>query len=180
MKGATEVVAPLCDPSTVPPDLQQRVSALSRKGQRVIAIAYRRCTENIELLRTLSQDEIESRAPLYFAGLLSLTNRLHADSVNTVKTLREANIAVKMITGDHINTAVTTARACGILREELTSNSGAKRTPAAGGKSPDASTVFLIDGSKDGTVSITNADTGAEVTAPLESLIEEATMDKWV
>lgn len=175
VKGAAEVVVPMCDPVSVPRDLQGRVDALTRKGLRVIAIAYRRCPENIEQLRTLSQDEIESRAPLTFAGLLSLTNRLHHEATSTVKALREANIAVKMITGDHINTAVTTARACGILSETVQSMHGPGAAAAPPAKPADvANTVYLIDGAKDGQVVITNADTGTAVDTPLYTVIEEA------
>lgn len=172
VKGAAEVVVPMCDPNTVPADLEQRVTDLSRRGLRVIALAYRRCQENTEQLRTLSQDEIEGTAPLAFAGLLSFTNRLHPEATSTVRSLREANIAVKMITGDHINTAVSTAKACGILHD---SGHGLSLGAASTIKSADnAGTVYLIDGTKEGKVSITNADTGAVIAAPLAVVIEEA------
>eukprot|EP00933_Yihiella_yeosuensis_P034266 TRINITY_DN27776_c0_g1_i1.p1 TRINITY_DN27776_c0_g1~~TRINITY_DN27776_c0_g1_i1.p1 ORF type:complete len:979 (-),score=190.37 TRINITY_DN27776_c0_g1_i1:225-3161(-) len=62
--------------------------------------------------------------PMYFLGLLPMIDPPRFDTAITVKRLHDAGVEVKMITGDHLNIAIETARLVGmgtnILPGEMT------------------------------------------------------------
>ena len=51
------------------------------------------------------------------AGLIVFENKLKENTVETIKNLKDGEIQVCMITGDHILTAIQIARECGIVDE---------------------------------------------------------------
>ncbi|KOB71964.1 putative cation-transporting ATPase [Operophtera brumata] len=112
-KGAPEMLRKLCQPHTVPDNLDEVLSSYAEKGFRVIAIASRMMEITLKQTQTMTRDEVECE--LQFLGLVIMENRLKPASAAIIKELKEANIHVVMITGDNIHTAVSVAKECGIL-----------------------------------------------------------------
>ena len=67
-----------------------------------------------------TQDELEVREQLFFGGFIFMSNRLKPATRPCVAHLLQAGILVKMITGDHVNTAIAVAVECGILEAPST------------------------------------------------------------
>ncbi len=55
-----------------------------------------------------------NNGPFEFVGILPMLDPPRIDSAKTIKNLQAAGISVKMITGDHLNIAVETARLIGM------------------------------------------------------------------
>ena len=125
MKGAPERVLPLCTTRLVGPNLQGRedqfdhkevtgvVQHLANHGERVIAVAMRKLgagerPENAEHM-------LEG---LCFLGLLSMEDPPREGVKEAVNVCRQAGIRVAMITGDHIDTAVSISRQINLISGE--------------------------------------------------------------
>lgn len=69
--------------------------------------------------------------PMHFLGLLPMIDPPRSDTAKTVRRIQEAGVEVKMITGDHLNIAIETARLVGmptnILPGEMTREQGHTR-----------------------------------------------------
>jgi magnesium-transporting ATPase (P-type) len=147
-KGSPEAILKLVDPTTIPSDIHSTLTTLSKRGLRVLAMAYKPLTKNpsadLSTLTTLSQVELEHSS--IFLGLIFLSNALKAETLSTINSLRNANIKCNMITGDHIHTAIAIATDCGLL--------------------VDHQEVFIIDAANDTTsgLTVTVASTGDFVT----------------
>lgn len=72
--------------------------AISAKGQRVLGFAYKTVTSQQELTH-------ETLSGLTFAGLAGIIDPPKESAIQAVKESQEAGISVKMITGDHKDTA---------------------------------------------------------------------------
>ena len=112
MKGAPEKVVSFCNPSTVPQKWGNDLADLTRKGFRVIAVAFRLVTDS----NTMAQDALEK--DLVFLGLVYFSNSLKNDTwPSTINALKNANIHVAMITGDYFSTAKAISIKCHIVEE---------------------------------------------------------------
>ena len=107
-KGAAEAVARLCNLDAVQRDaVAQRVEALASQGLRVLAVAGGRAAGQ-------ALPERQDALTLTFLGLVGFEDPLRADVPQVVADARAAGIAVMMITGDHVATALSIARQAGI------------------------------------------------------------------
>lgn len=120
MKGAPERVLEHCDRVAVdhgerPIDRAQwqaRVDALAAQGMRVLALAER--MDPVDSLgRTLSLSSVQSGGFLLL-GLVGLADPPRPEVADAIARCRAAGIAVKMITGDHPQTARAIGRAVGL------------------------------------------------------------------
>jgi cation-transporting ATPase 13A3/4/5 len=112
MKGAPEKVVSFCNPSTVPKTWSDDLADLTKKGFRVLAVAFRLVTDS----NTLAQDALEK--DLVFIGLVYFSNSLKNDTwPSTINSLKNANIHVAMITGDYFSTAKAISMKCHIVEE---------------------------------------------------------------
>jgi magnesium-transporting ATPase (P-type) len=130
IKGSPESIISISDRNTVPRDIEARLSALAKKGLRVLAYAYLRCefgTSNVGDFLSWSNAEFEKQPGICFGGIVCLVSNLKPDTRRTVSTLVNANIHVNMITGDHVHTAVAVAVDCGIIPS--TTNSTPRNSP---------------------------------------------------
>ena len=117
VKGSPEVIIRLCDQDSLPQSLSNKLLQYTKKGYRVIAVAYKEFSNiNINDLVATPQDDIEAQGGIKFLGLIYLSSKLKKDSVATIKELTHAGVHTNMITGDHINTAIAVAIDVGILR----------------------------------------------------------------
>jgi cation-transporting P-type ATPase 13A2 len=118
VKGSPEMIIQLSKPGSIPPEVEQDIILLTKKGFRVLALGYRVCSESEEwLTKTANQDDLEK--DIIFLGLVYFTNKLKDDTYpRTIQALRDADIMVTMITGDHYQTAIAISTECRILLSE--------------------------------------------------------------
>ena len=88
---------------------RNRMTEIAARGQRVLALAYR-FTSNDH--RSLAHDDVQSG--LVLLGLFGLADPPRKEAVQAVAKCRHAGIHVKMITGDHVDTARAVGRLIGL------------------------------------------------------------------
>jgi Ca2+-transporting ATPase len=89
--------------------IHKKIEEWSGEAMRVIALAYRDEADSTE---KIDENSIKN---LTFAGIAGMIDPPRPDVKNAVELCRQAGIRVIMATGDHVNTAISVARACGIL-----------------------------------------------------------------
>ncbi|MGE3772122.1 MAG: cation-transporting P-type ATPase [Gammaproteobacteria bacterium] len=122
VKGAPERLLAMCATERVAPDLEQpldlafwtaQADAIAGRGQRVLAFA----TRAAEPERTvLDVADLEGRLSLL--GLVGLIDPPRPEAVAAVADCRRAGIQVKMITGDHAQTAAAIGAEIGLAHAD--------------------------------------------------------------
>jgi len=118
MKGAPEVVLPLCDRIMVngevreitPSDVEKilkKAADLANRALRVLAVAYR------ELDEGTPKNKVESH--MIFLGLVGMIDPPRPEVKKAVVLAKQAGVKVIMVTGDHKSTAVAIAKEVGII-----------------------------------------------------------------
>ncbi|XP_063144152.1 polyamine-transporting ATPase 13A2 isoform X9 [Rattus norvegicus] len=115
VKGSPELVASLCSPETVPRDFPQVLQSYTAAGYRVVALAGKPLptAPSLEAAQQLTRDTVEQELSLL--GLLVMRNLLKPQTTPVIQTLRKTGIRTVMVTGDNLQTAVTVAKACGMV-----------------------------------------------------------------
>ncbi len=119
LKGAPEVVIPLCDTleirhTVVPLEATHRAEIkavekqMAGEGLRVLALAFRALSG--------AEDSEPLEEHLAFGGLIALEDPPRPEVRSAVAKCRGAGIKVIMITGDHPQTALAVARQIGLVR----------------------------------------------------------------
>jgi Ca2+-transporting ATPase len=105
VKGAPEKILARLD---IKPALREAIHSeihvLASRGQRVIALAKCHVSDKARRLSDLK------KANFQFVGLIGVADTLRASAPHAIKTAQTAGIDVKMITGDHSDTALEIAR----------------------------------------------------------------------
>ena len=118
VKGAPETIMKML--VDVPADYEETYKYFTRKGSRVLALAYKQLTVDSELgaakINDLKREKVET--DLIFAGFLVLHCPLKEDAKVAVQMLNESSHRVVMITGDNPLTAVHVAREVEIVDRE--------------------------------------------------------------
>ncbi|KAJ8954194.1 hypothetical protein NQ318_005789 [Aromia moschata] len=118
-KGSPEMVSSLSTSSSVPDDILTRLKDYTGQGYRVIALAERQLQGyTLEEVMKLHREDVER--DLELMGLIVLENRLKPQTTGVIRTLKEANLKVVMITGDNIQTALHVARECQMVDNDET------------------------------------------------------------
>ncbi|KAI9052919.1 hypothetical protein LZ554_003191 [Drepanopeziza brunnea f. sp. 'monogermtubi'] len=119
VKGAPETIMKML--VTVPQDYEETFKYFTRKGSRVLALAYKHLSTDQELgsgkINELKREQVE--AELHFAGFLVLHCPLKDDAKKSVQMLNESSHRVVMITGDNPLTACHVAREVEIVDRDV-------------------------------------------------------------
>ncbi|KAL7629795.1 putative cation-transporting ATPase 1 [Parahypoxylon ruwenzoriense] len=119
VKGAPETIMKML--VIVPNDYEETFKYFTRRGSRVLALAYKQLTHDGELgsgkINDLKREQVE--ANLIFAGFLVLQCPLKDDAKQAVQMLNESSHRVVMITGDNPLTAVHVAREVEIVDRDV-------------------------------------------------------------
>ena len=119
VKGAPETIMKML--VKVPKDYEETFKYFTRKGSRVLALAFKPLTIESELgsgkINELKRENVESE--LHFAGFLVLHCPLKDDAKKSVIMLNESSHRVVMITGDNPLTAVHVAREVEIVDRDV-------------------------------------------------------------
>lgn len=118
VKGAPERVLRMCDRQAAsqliePLDTDhwyRKISTMTANGERVLALAMRVVDTET---RDLTFDDVEGG--LVFLGLFGLEDPPREEAVEAIKRCHAAGIRVKMITGDHAETAKAIAGQLGLV-----------------------------------------------------------------
>lgn len=119
VKGAPETIMKML--SIVPSDYEETFKYFTRRGSRVLALAYKQLTSGDELgpkkINELKRENVEDN--LTFAGFLVLHTPLKEDAKQAVQMLNESSHRVVMITGDNPLTAAHVAREVEIVDRDV-------------------------------------------------------------
>ncbi|KAK0670334.1 putative type V cation-transporting ATPase [Cercophora samala] len=119
VKGAPETIMKML--VTVPKDYEETYKYFTRRGSRVLALAYKHLSLDNELgmsrINDLKREKVESE--LTFAGFLVLQCPLKDDAKEAVRMLNESSHRVVMITGDNPLTAVHVAKEVEIVDRDV-------------------------------------------------------------
>ena len=109
MKGAPEVVLKRCHFASAgqPAEIEEHVRRLAREGLRVLAFAKTESSAS-----SINQDALGQG--LTYVGLQAMIDPARPEAVEAIRDCHAAGIVVKMITGDHKETASAIARQLGI------------------------------------------------------------------
>ncbi|KAF1953757.1 sodium P-type ATPase-like protein [Byssothecium circinans] len=94
-------------------DILQNMEALAGLGLRVLALASKKYTGEVEKGADVNRASVESE--LVFRGLIGLYDPPRPESAPAVRQCHEAGVEVHMLTGDHVETAKAIAIEVGIL-----------------------------------------------------------------
>ncbi|MDY7102219.1 MAG: HAD-IC family P-type ATPase [Actinomycetota bacterium] len=126
VKGASDVLIERCDrlagtDGIVDLDdawretIRTAQGEMSREGLRVLALAYRELPEDHDAADgTPDQVAAVSAEGLVFAGLAGIVDPPRPEAAEAIATCRAAGVSVKMITGDHPETAAAIADQLGL------------------------------------------------------------------
>ncbi len=126
VKGSVEKLLSVCDTALSENNekvdldeeyVKNKVDSFATKGLRVLAFA---CKEFDDDKKEISHDDI--RSGLQFLGLQAMIDPPRPEAITAIATSHDAQISVKMITGDHVGTAVAIAEKLGIIEEDENSN----------------------------------------------------------
>ena len=119
VKGAPETIMKML--VKVPADYEETFKYFTRKGSRVLALAYKHLSTESELgsgkINDLKRENVE--ADLHFAGFLVLHCPLKPDAASSIRMLNESSHRTVMITGDNPLTAVHVAREVEIVDRDV-------------------------------------------------------------
>jgi magnesium-transporting ATPase (P-type) len=88
---------------------ERKISAVAIRGQRTIGAAYKKVDKSVT---TIDHNDIHDG--IVFLGLAGIIDPPREEVIEAIQKCKEAGITVKMITGDHVDTARTIAKELGI------------------------------------------------------------------
>jgi len=91
-------------------EINQAVTQLTSQGYRVIAVATSPIDTRVEKF-----DELHPKHKLEFAGLIAVADTLRPSARRAIAAARGAGVSVRMITGDHLETAYTIGLKLGLV-----------------------------------------------------------------
>ncbi len=110
MKGAPEVVVERCEGIDAEA-VRDRVHDMARRGMRVLAVAAKE-TDKGEI------DHADAEGGFRLLGLEGMIDPPREEAIEAVRRCHAAGIEVKMITGDHAETAAAIGRQLGLIDRE--------------------------------------------------------------
>ncbi|TIB92882.1 hypothetical protein E3Q19_01771 [Wallemia mellicola] len=114
VKGAPEVMSDICDKDSLPEDYEDLLSYYTKHGYRVIALAGK-SIPGLTWIKAQRLKREQAESGLQFLGLIIFENKLKAGTTPAISTLRQAHLAIRMVTGDNPRTAISVARESGLI-----------------------------------------------------------------
>jgi magnesium-transporting ATPase (P-type) len=118
LKGAPEVVFRKCS-GIDRNDLDKAFSAMASGGLRVLAIAKKRTTSG-------RIDDSELQGGFTLLGFVGMTDPPREEAIAAIEQCHTAGITVKMITGDHVETAAAIGKKLNLVESNSGAVAGAK------------------------------------------------------
>jgi len=109
-KGAPEEIIKRCKlPAAESKRTKQTITGLTSKGYRVVGLAI---SDDVEIPTDFSKI---SRQKLQFKGLVAVADVLRPEASRAIKSAISAGVSVRMITGDHFETAYQIGKQLGMV-----------------------------------------------------------------
>lgn len=115
IKGSPDKLIPMAealDSSLNQSFWEQKVTEMSEEGKRVIAVGSRKVDDTKD-----SIDHADVEDGIQLLGLVGVIDPPREEVVDSIATMREAGVEVKMITGDHPLTATAIAKSLGLSED---------------------------------------------------------------
>ena len=113
VKGSPEKIKELCKPSSLPLDYNEQLDKCTSKGYRVLAMGYKIIDMNIKQCLEMSRTYAEKN--IIFLGFLIVQNKLKKETTSSLNILSNANLRIRMATGDNILTSICVGRKCNLI-----------------------------------------------------------------
>ena len=113
VKGSPEKIKELCKSNSLPPNFNEELNKCTSQGYRVLALGCKIIKMNFVQCQEMSRTYAESN--LTFLGLLVVHNRLKEATPASLKILSDANLRIRMATGDNILTAICVGKKSNLI-----------------------------------------------------------------
>jgi Ca2+-transporting ATPase len=114
VKGSPELILSMCGLSNEEKsDINRVIEQAQNKAMRVIAFAHKTLESEIDYMDSEDHEEMESN--MLFDGFVAITDPIRPEVYEAVNTCKKAGVSLKILTGDHINTARAIAEQLHIL-----------------------------------------------------------------
>ncbi len=119
LKGAPERVLDMCARDNFGEEINrerilQTAEEFAKKGLRVLALAYREVSEEVEELTCKEIEKCDHVSGLIFVGLQGMIDPPRPEAIDAIRECKKAGIRVIMITGDHAVTGKAIGEMLGI------------------------------------------------------------------
>lgn len=114
VKGSAEAIAKLLVQGAMPDGYNATARGLSRRGMRVLALAYKKLPDGLTQSALMKYSRAEAECDLRFAGFICFECPLRPDSRKVIQMLKRSSHDVMMVTGDATLTAAHVARQVGM------------------------------------------------------------------
>ena len=115
-KGAPEKILKICNKNSIPSNYLTIMENLAIQGFRILALAYRIIDFDEKTLKILNREDLEEN--LNFLGFLILENKMKSDTAEVMKRLRNADLSLKIISGDNPLTTIQAAKESKIISKD--------------------------------------------------------------
>ncbi|MBQ6147770.1 cation-transporting P-type ATPase [Candidatus Saccharibacteria bacterium] len=114
IKGAPETVLNYCSklPRTIREEAEKKLSNFSDRGYKVIALASLKLNREINELGRLEKTDVFN-----FEGLIAIADSIRKEAILAIEQASDAGVKVKMVTGDHAQTAFAIGRELGLCTD---------------------------------------------------------------
>lgn len=112
VKGAPEKIIGFSDMNSALQDAAQaQLTSMTSSGYRVIALAHTVSNKPIESLASVRKGD------LHFVGFIGVADVLRPEAKRAILTAQRAGVTVRMITGDHFETAYQIGKELGLVQD---------------------------------------------------------------
>ncbi len=112
VKGAPETILEKCKISDKSrEEAEAKLEEFSNSGYKVIAIATAKLEHEINELNRLNKSD-----KFTFKGLIAIADAVRTEAIPAIKQATDAGISVKMVTGDHAQTAYAIGKKLGLVK----------------------------------------------------------------
>lgn len=119
IKGGVDILLPKCQhykDNAFGPELQSEISTITSQAGAMRFLAACCCTVIPEQLESFLQlKSLDTLSNMELLGVFALEDPLRPDVAEVVASCRSAGVAVTLVTGDALSTAVGVANTCGII-----------------------------------------------------------------
>ncbi|EAR99787.2 E1-E2 ATPase family protein (macronuclear) [Tetrahymena thermophila SB210] len=116
IKGSPEVIISRCHSQEQKEAYLQKLHQFAVKGYRVLGLGYKELSfDNLENFIKMQRSDQEK--DICFSGFLIFKNNLKKDTKQVIEELKQAELKIKIISGDNPITTIKIAEECSILKD---------------------------------------------------------------
>ena len=117
-KGAPEKIMKICKTDSLPLNYTSIMESMAMQGFRILSLASNYLKIDEKSLKTIGRQTVE--CDLTFLGFLIMENKMKEDTPEVIQRLNEANLELKIISGDNPLTTIQATKESRIISNEKT------------------------------------------------------------